>query len=683
MSHGPGVWKLWQVLGAQFFVTIVLMKFVLKNPCQQQCIFSVAPCQRSYACPVAQCLHTAGNKVLGAQFFGTTALMEFVLKTRANSSASQYTSLPPNRALPKPFPTIYFPSTLSSLPYRSFPMELSSCYFPRFRSRHLTLSSLPYRSFPTELSPSYFPRFPFRPPCRRFHLVVSSPQAIPHDFLSVHPIVASIWLLPNGALPVLFPTVSRPSTSSSLPHRSFPTRALPKLFPTASLPSTLSSLPSGPSRRNSPQAISHGFPSVHLVVASISLLPHGFLAKLFPTLSLPSALSSLPSRSFPIVLTELSPCYFPRFPVRPPSSLPSRSFPTELFPSYFRFPFLVVASVLLLPNELSPCYLRGFPFRPPCFHLAPSPRSSPQAVFHSFLFRPPYIDASVSLLPDGALPKLFPMLSSPSTYMVASASLLPNGALPIYFPRFPAVHLVVASVPLLSNRALPMLFPRVSIPSVHLVVASVSLLPNGALPKIFPTVSLPSTLSSLPSTAPSPRSSPQSISDGFPFRHPVVASISLLPHGALPMLFPTVPLRPPCRRFHIASSQQSSPQAIPHGFPSVHIYGRFRIAPSQRNSPHAISPSLHPAVASVGKERCGSDDKVDGRETVGNSMGREGAIRKRRQGGRKGNLVGNSFGRAPLGRGDTEATTEWMEGKRWEITWGELRWEGAKWNRGK
>ena len=161
------VWKLWQVLGAQFFVTIVLMKFVLKNPCQQQCIFSVAPCQRSYACcPIAQRLHTAWNKVLGAQFFGTIALMEFVLKTRANSSASQYMSLPPNRALPKPFPTIYFPSTLSSLPYRSFPTELSSCYFPRS-------------------------------PCRRF-------RTAPYQ---------------RSSPPI--PTVSPPSTLSSLPSGSF------------------------------------------------------------------------------------------------------------------------------------------------------------------------------------------------------------------------------------------------------------------------------------------------------------------------------------------------------------------------------------------------------------------------------------------------------------------------------
>ena len=342
------VWKLWQVLGAQFFVTIVLMKFVLKNPCQQQCIFSVAPCQRSYACPVAQRLHTAGNKVLGAQFFGTTALMEFVLKTRANSSASQYTSLPPNRALPKPFPTIYFPSTLSSLPYRSFPMELSSCYFPRFRSRPFTLSSLPYRSL-TELSHS-------------------------HGFPSVHPIVASIWLLPAIAelSPCYFTRFPRHLTLSSLPYRSFPTELSPSYFPR--------------------------FPSVHPVVASISsfLLPKPFL-----TISSPSTLSSLPSGSFP---TELSPFYFPRFPVRPPPrrfrTAPSQQ---ELCPSYFprlpfrppcpRFPRVLPDGTLpklfptvsppstlsslpsrSFPTDFSPSFFPRFPFRPPCrhFHLVPS-----------------------------------------------------------------------------------------------------------------------------------------------------------------------------------------------------------------------------------------------------------------------------------------------------------------------
>ena len=91
------------------------------------------------------------------------------------------TSPPPNRALPKLFPTVSLPSTLSSLPYRSFPSELSPSYFPRFPPPS-TFSSLPFRSFHTELSPCYFPRFP-----------------------SVHPIVASIRSLPTELSPSYFP----------------------------------------------------------------------------------------------------------------------------------------------------------------------------------------------------------------------------------------------------------------------------------------------------------------------------------------------------------------------------------------------------------------------------------------------------------------------------------------------
>ena len=44
-----------------------------------------------------------------------------------------------------------------------------------------------------------------------------------------------------------------------------------------------------------------------------------------------------------------------------------------------------------------------------------------------------------------------------------------------------------------------------------------------------------------------------------------------------------------------------------------------------------------------GKERCGSDEKLDGEETVGNSLGR-----------------------APVGRSDTGPTTGWTEGKPWQ-----------------
>ena len=46
----------------------------------------------------------------------------------------------------------------------------------------------------------------------------------------------------------------------------------------------------------------------------------------------------------------------------------------------------------------------------------------------------------------------------------------------------------------------------------------------------------------------------------------------------------------------------------------------------------------------MGKERDGSDDRVDGGETVGNSLGR-----------------------APWGRSDTGATRRWTERKSWEI----------------
>ena len=69
----------------------------------------------------------------------------------------------------------------------------------------------------------------------------------------------------------------------------------------------------------------------------------------------------------------------------------------------------------------------------------------------------------------------------------------------------------------------------------------------------------------------------------------------------------------------------------------------------------------------MAKERYGSDKRVDGEGTVGNSLGR-----------------------APLGRSDTEATIRCTEWKPWEIAWGELRGEGAgfreggrKGNRGK
>ena len=370
-----------------------------------------------------------------------------------------------------------------SLQYHSIPREFSQAISHGFPSIRVVaaLESL------TELSPSYFPRFPFHPPSRRFRIAPSqgssqSPHAISHGFPSVHPVVASISLLPNKALPKLFPTVSRPSTLSSLQSRSF--------------------------SRSSPRAISHGFPSVHPVVASISLLPHRTFNKVFPTVSCPSTPSSLPSRSFH---TELSPNYFPRFP-----------------------------------------------FPPLCcrFHLAPLPRSSPRAISHGFPFVHPVV-ASVSLLPNGALPKLFPpTVSCPSTLLSLPSRSFARELSPNHFPRFPFPPLCcrfhLAPLPRSSPRAISHGFPF-----VHPVVASVSLLPNGALPKLFPpTVSCPSTLLSLPS-----RSFARELSPLHPFTiFPTVSSLST--QSSLPSVpsqrtyFPQFPLRPPSRHFRIAPSRQ-------------------------------------------------------------------------------------------------------------------------------
>ena len=179
-------------------------------------------------------------------------------------------SLLPHRALPKLFPMVSPPvhpivasvSLLPNgalLPTGALPQAISHGSPPS------TLSSFPYRSFPPELSTSYFPRFPFRPPSRRFRIAPSqhsSPQAISHGFPSVHPVITPVSLLPTGTLPKLFPTVSpRPPSRHS--------RISPSYFPRFP-PSTLSSL----RYRSFPPELSpyfHGFPSVHPFVASVSL----------------------------------------------------------------------------------------------------------------------------------------------------------------------------------------------------------------------------------------------------------------------------------------------------------------------------------------------------------------------------------------------------------------------------
>ena len=72
------------------------------------------------------------------------------------------------------------------------------------------------------------------------------------------------------------------------------------------------------------------------------------------------------------------------------------------------------------------------------------------------------------------------------------------------------------------------------------------------------------------------------------------------------------------------------------------------------------------------KERYGNDD----RETVGNSLGRAPVGRSDTgvtTGWTEGKPCEIAWGRAPVGRSDTGMTTGWTEGKPWEIAWEELR----------
>ena len=252
------------------------------------------------------------------------------------------------------------------------------------------------RFFPTELSPSYFPRFPVHPPSHRSRLAPSqrsSPQAISHNFPSVHPLVASMSLVPLGALPKLFPTISLPSNRSLLPYRSFPPDLSPSYF---------TRFPFRPPCRHS----------------RIAPFPTGALPKLFPTVSLPSTLSSLPYRSFAL---ELSPSYFPRLPFRPPCHhsriAPSHRTSPQAISHSAPSIHPVVIPISLLPTGTLP---KLFPFRPPCRH---------------FLSVHPVV-IPVSLLPTEALPKLFPTISLPSTLSSFPYLSFPPELSPSYFPRF-------------------------------------------------------------------------------------------------------------------------------------------------------------------------------------------------------------------------------------------------------
>ena len=513
---------------------------------------------------------------MGTQFFGTIALIEFVLKTRDNSSASQYVA-----------------------------------------------SS--QRSSPPAISQS------FHPPCRHSRIAPShrsSPQAISHGFPSVHPVVTPVSLLPTGALPKLFPTVYPPGP-----------------------PSRHSRI--APSHRSSPQAISHGFPSVHPVVTPVSLLPTGALPKLFPTVSLPCTLSSLPYRSFP---TDLSPTYFPRFPFRPPSrhsriapshrtSPPSIShgfpsvhpvvipvllLPTHGFASYLHGFLSVQHAVSLPPSEALPKLFARFPLRPACC-LAPSQQSSPQAIStvscpSSMLSRslPAKLSASYlhgfqsvqhCLAPSQrSFPQAICTVSSPSSMLSRS---LPAKLSPSYLHGFLSVQHAVSLPPSEALRKLFARFPpvqhAVSLPPGEVsasyfhgflsVQHAVSLPPSEALPKLFPRFPVRPACCLAPSQRSSPQaictvSSPSSMLSRFlpaklsasylPRFQSVQHAVSLPPSEALRKLFPRFPVRP-------AYCVAPPSEAVRKLFARFPLRPACCLAPSQRSCPEAISTASCPS----------------------------------------------------------------------------------------
>ena len=326
--------------------------------------------------------------------------------------------------------------------------------------------------------------------------------------------------------------------------------------------------------------------SVHRV------LPTELSPKLFPTVSLPSTVSSFPYRSFP---PELSPSYFPRFrklfarfPLRPacclapsqrsspqaictvscPSSMLSRSLPAKLSASYLHSFQSVQHAVSLPPSEAFRKLFARFPLRPACC-LAPSQRRFPQAIctvsspssmlsrslpaklsasyFHGFLS----VQQAISTVscPSSMLSRSLPAKLPPSYFhgflsVQHAASLPPSKAFRKLFARFP-VRPACCLAP--SQRSSPQAISTASCPSSML---SRSLPAN--LSQAICTVSSPSSMLS--------RSLPAKLSASYLHGFQSVQhAVSLPPSEAFRKLFARFRLRSACC---LAPSQRSSPQAI-------------------------------------------------------------------------------------------------------------------------
>ena len=101
------VWKLWQVLGTQFFGTIVLMKFVPKIPCQQLRIFRAVPANEAMHVPSPSGC-TPLDKSWAHSFSAQSHWWNLSWKNRASSSAP-LALLPANKAMQVPSPRVCTP----------------------------------------------------------------------------------------------------------------------------------------------------------------------------------------------------------------------------------------------------------------------------------------------------------------------------------------------------------------------------------------------------------------------------------------------------------------------------------------------------------------------------------------------------------------------------------------------
>ena len=256
---------------------------------------------------------------------------------------------PSRRSSPQAISTLSSPSSMLS---RSLPAKLSARYFHVFLSVQHAVS-LP----PGEALSKLFPRFPLRPACCLAPSQRNSPQAIstfscPSSMLSRSPpseTLSASYL--QGFLSVQH-AVSLPSQQST-----------PQAICTVSSPSSILSrfLPA----KLSPRYL-HGFLSVQ---HAVSLPPSEAFRTLFARFPLRLANSLTPSqRSFPHAICAISST----------SSMLSRSLPAKLSASYLHG-FLSIQHAVSLPPKAFRKLFAWFPVRP-AYCLAPSQRSSPQAI---------------------------------------------------------------------------------------------------------------------------------------------------------------------------------------------------------------------------------------------------------------------------------------------------------------